>query len=144
MPLTCIYLCLLDYRLFEGRVLVLFIIPSHITYSISQHIFIVPSAWGGVSSVQLLSHVQLFCNPWTAACQAPLSTGFLRQENWSGCHFLFKRIFSTQGSIPCLLPAGGFFTTNSPGKTMDPIKTLICMWKWSRSVVSNSLRPHGL
>ena len=28
----------------EGRVLVLFIIPSHITYSISQHIFIVPSA----------------------------------------------------------------------------------------------------
>ena len=78
MPLTCIYLCLLDYRLFEGRVLVLFIIPSHITYSISQHIFIVPSAWGGVSSVQLLSHVQLFWphGLWQARlpCPSPTST----------------------------------------------------------------------
>ena len=29
------------------------------------------------------SHVQL-CNPWTVACQAPLSMGFFRQEYWSG------------------------------------------------------------
>ena len=78
MPLTCIYLCLLDYRFFEGRVLVLFIIPSHITYSISQHIFIVLSAWGGVRSVQLLSHIWLL-TPWTAACQASLTiTSFLK------------------------------------------------------------------
>ena len=27
----------------------------------------------GFSSVQLLSHVQLFVTPWTAACQASLS-----------------------------------------------------------------------
>ena len=27
---------------------------------------------------QLLSHVQLFAIPWTAACQAPLSMGFSR------------------------------------------------------------------
>ena len=27
----------------------------------------------GISSVQLLSHVQLFATPWTAACQASLS-----------------------------------------------------------------------
>ena len=26
--------------------------------------------------------------PWTVACQAPLSMGFLRQEYWSGLPFL--------------------------------------------------------
>ena len=31
-----------------------------------------------------LSHVRLFRTPWTAAYQAPLSTGFSRQEYWSG------------------------------------------------------------
>ena len=30
------------------------------------------------------SHVQLFAAPWTAAYQAPPSTGFSRQEYWSG------------------------------------------------------------
>ena len=29
------------------------------------------------------SHVQLCATPWTAAHQAPLSTGFFRQEYWS-------------------------------------------------------------
>ena len=33
------------------------------------------------------SHVQLFVTPWTIACQAPLSTGFSRQEYWSGLPF---------------------------------------------------------
>ena len=32
----------------------------------------------------LLSHVQLFVTPQTAAHQAPLSTGFSRQQYWSG------------------------------------------------------------
>ena len=31
-----------------------------------------------------LSHVRLSAIPWTAAHQAPLSTGFSRQEYWSG------------------------------------------------------------
>ena len=30
------------------------------------------------------SHVRLFATLWTVACQAPLSTGFSRQESWSG------------------------------------------------------------
>ena len=30
------------------------------------------------------SHVQLFVTPWTVACQAPLSMGISRPENWSG------------------------------------------------------------
>ena len=39
-----------------------------------------------------------FAAPWTAAHQAPLSTGFTRQEHWSVCcHFLLQGIFLTQG-----------------------------------------------
>ena len=34
--------------------------------------------------VKSLSHVQLLVTPWTAAYQAPPSTGFSRQEYWSG------------------------------------------------------------
>ena len=66
--------------------------------------------------LSLFSHVQLFVTVWTAACQAPLSVGFSRQEYWS--------------VLPCPPPedlpdpeiklislmspalAGGFFTTS--------------------------------
>ena len=41
--------------------------------------------------------------PWTGTHQAPLFTGFSRQECWSGCHFLLQGIFPTQGSNPSLL-----------------------------------------
>ena len=33
---------------------------------------------------QSLSRVRLFATPWIAACHTPLSTGFSRQEYWSG------------------------------------------------------------
>ena len=36
---------------------------------------------------KLLSLVQLFVIPWTAAYQAPLSMEFSRQEYWSGLPF---------------------------------------------------------
>ena len=42
----------------------------------------------------MLSHfscVQLFAALWTVACQAALSMGFSRQENWSGLPFLSPR-----------------------------------------------------
>ena len=35
----------------------------------------------------LLSHVQLFVNPWTVVYQAPPLMGFSRQEYWSGLPF---------------------------------------------------------
>ena len=34
-----------------------------------------------LSDVKLLSCVRLFVTPWTVACQAPPSMGFLRQEH---------------------------------------------------------------
>ena len=44
--------------------------------------------------MKLLSRVQLFVTPWTAAYQAPLSMEFSRQEYWSGLPF------STPGDLP--------------------------------------------
>ena len=37
--------------------------------------------------VKSLSHVRVFVIPWMVAYQAPLSTGFSRQEYWSGLPF---------------------------------------------------------
>ena len=37
---------------------------------------------------KLISRVQLFATPWTAAYQAPPPMGFSRQEYWSGVHHL--------------------------------------------------------
>ena len=41
--------------------------------------------------VKLLSHVQFFATPWTAAYQAPPSMGYSRQEYWSGVPLLSPR-----------------------------------------------------
>ena len=40
-----------------------------------------------VQGVKSLSHVRLFAIPWTVVYQASLSTGFSRQEYWSGLPF---------------------------------------------------------
>ena len=89
----------------------------------------------------------------------PCPWDFPGKNTGAGCHFLLQRIFLTQGSnLRLLFPAlaGGFFTTGatlecgdlipSPMKTeKDPSSK--CSMKSeseSHSVVSDSLRPHGL
>ena len=60
---------------------------------------------------QSLSCVQLFVTLWTVACQAPLSTGFFRQEYWSGLPLPPPEDLPNPGielASPAL--AGGFFT----------------------------------
>ena len=58
-----------------------------------------------------------FAIPWTVACQAPLLTGFPKEEYWSGV------LFHPPGDLPNpeiepTSPAlgGRFFTTEPPGK----------------------------
>ena len=69
---------------------------------------------------QSLSCVPLFATPWTEACQAFLSVGFPRKECWSGLPFPFPGDLPNPGikpmspEFPAL--AGGFFTTEPPGK----------------------------
>ena len=71
--------------------------------------------------VQWLSHLRLFANPWTVACQAPLFMGFSRQEYWSGLTFLPLGDLSN----PAIKPespgspalAGRFLPLVPPGKS---------------------------
>ena len=42
------------------------------------------NAWKWKVKVKLPSRGRLFATPWTAACQAPSSMEFSRQEYWSG------------------------------------------------------------
>ena len=67
-----------------------------------------------------LSGVQLFVTLWTVALQAPLSMEFSRQEYWSGLPFPPAGDLPDPGVEPRSLVspalAGGFFTTDPPGK----------------------------
>ena len=65
----------------------------------------------------VLSHVRLFATPWTVAHQAPLSMGFPRQEYRSGLPLLPPGNLLNLDFEP-MSPAlaGGFFTTEPPGK----------------------------
>ena len=82
-----------------------------------------------VAVAQSLSYVRLFVTPWTAACQASLSLGYSRQEYCSGLPFPLSGELPDPGiepksSVPAL--AGGFFTTEPPGKPiLDYLKYLI-------------------
>ena len=70
---------------------------------------------------QLLSRVRLFVILWTLACQAPLSMGFSRQDYWIRLPFPPTEDLPNPGIKPVspVSPAlaGGFFTTEPPGKS---------------------------
>ena len=72
------------------------------------------SAWQWNVKVKLLSRVGLFATPWTAAYQAPLSTGISRQEYWSGL------------PLPSL---GGFWSSSKSRKitSFSKFPQIICL-----------------
>ena len=83
---------------------------------------------------------QTLCDPMDWAYQAPLSMRFSRQENWSALPFpspgdLPDPGIRTASPVSPVL-ASGFFTTSATWKALSV--------QFSRSVVSNSLQPHGL
>ena len=64
------------------------------------------------------SRVRLFTALWTVACQAPLSTGFPKQEYWSGLPFPSPGDLPELGTEPTSVTspalANGFFTLALP------------------------------
>ena len=80
---------------------------------------------GGVGVPCTLSGVRLFVTPWTTD-QAPLSMGSSWQESWSGLPFPTPVDLPHPGMEPASLvspaSAGGFFTTEPPGKPKKPIR----------------------
>ena len=65
-----------------------------------------------------------FSTPWTIAYQAPLSMRFSRQEYWSQLPFPPPGCLPDPGIKPVSLEssasAGGYFTTEPPGKPIIP------------------------
>ena len=61
-----------------------------------------------------------FATPWTVARLAPLSVGFPRQEYSSGLPFPSPGELPNPGIEP-VSPglAGGFFTTEPPGRSLE-------------------------
>ena len=92
------------------------------------------------------SRVRLLATPWTIAHQAPLSTGFSRQEiTGVGYHALLWGIFLTQGSNPHLLSLlcwqGVFFTT-APPVCGGRVSSLIS-WRLSSLFKNRQIAVHG-
>ena len=65
--------------------------PSRVLWESSDESILWGHRWNSLIGVEtgkhcivcVLSHVQHFVTLWTVACQAPLSTGFPKQEYWS-------------------------------------------------------------
>ena len=90
------------------------------------------------TKVKSLSHVHLFATPWTAAYQAPLPTGFSRQEYWSGGAISFSRDLPDPGMelrSPALQadtlpsePPGKLSSYWRLPKTLQAIKSTQTIW----------------
>ena len=95
----------------------------------------------------LLSCVWLFATPWTVAHQAPPSMGFSRQEYWSGLPLPPPEDLPNPGIKPMspVSPAlaGGFFTTEPPGKTVYiyglhiPLRFKLSIWFMNMLLAEN-------
>ena len=81
---------------------------QHEQISWAEGAALTPTCW--VKVKVLVAHLcPALCNPWTAAHQVPLSTGFPGENTVVGCHFLLQRLFPTHGLNPGLLPCRQIF-----------------------------------
>ena len=92
----------------------------------------------------MLSCVQLFATPWTVACEVSLSRGFSHQEYWSELPFPILGDLPNPGikhtSLVSPELADRFLTTSASWEV--PVRILFSSVQFSRSVVSDFLRPH--
>ena len=80
LPEEEMYVCMCMYSSFMKMQSYIYILKNILwTSSYNINIYIL--------KVKLLSHVRLFATLWTVGHQAPPSTGFPRQEYWSGLPF---------------------------------------------------------
>ena len=83
---------------------------------------IVATLWMLCAMLSHSSRVQLYATLWTVVCQVSLSTGFSRQEYWSGLPCPSLGDLPNPGMEPASLMspalAGGFFTTSGTWETL--------------------------
>ena len=119
------------------------------------HLFYIPNIH--IECVPACLRASVVCHSatlWTVALQAPLSTGFSRQEYWSGLPCPPPGDLPDSGIEPAVLTscalAGRLFTTSATWKSITCIIMHICNMHiymavlFSRLVMSDSLRPHKL
>ena len=86
-----------------------------------------PNAWKWKVKVKLLSRVQLFVTPWTAAYQAPPSMGFSRQEYWEWGAIAFSILTDDCDTIP-LMEETGFWWFTVKSKTTKRLMLVKVPW----------------
>ena len=92
------------------------IFPLGMTFSVTKCPLLIRTwvilHWGFILLLLLfsLSHIQLFATPWTVVHQVPLSTGFPRQEYWSGLPFPLPGDLPDTGIEPMSLALAGAFS----------------------------------
>ena len=107
------------------------------------------SAWKWKGKVKSLSRVQLLATPWTAAYQAPPSMGFSRQEYWSGLP-LPSPVVGNLGMIIIIKVNSKlhtimyFFLSHLSFVNFCFSTVSQSVSQFSHSLMSDSLRPHGL
>ena len=89
------------------------------------------------------SHVQPIATLWTIACQAPLSMGFSRQEYWSGLPCPPPEDLPNPWMEPTSALQADSFLLSYQGSPKIDISS-VQLVQFSHSVLSHSLRPHGL
>ena len=81
-------------------------------------------SWTGLKRGLVAKSCLTLVTLWTIAHKAPLSMGFPRQEYWSRLPFPPPRDLPDPGmepvSLASLVLAGVFFTTEPPGKPLQP------------------------
>ena len=80
-----------------------------------------------MSEIKSLSHLWFFVTPCTIAYQAPLSTGFSRQEYWSGLPFPSSEDLPDPGIEPGS-PVGRHLTVWATGEVNYKKVTHINKW----------------
>ena len=120
-------------------------------YGVFIYAFPVPIMGVKWSKVRSLSRGQLFATLWTRAYQAPPSTGFSRQDYWSGLPFPSPGDLPDPGIPHCRQMLYLLSHQGSPswvGMCLIQNNWLLftgcCCCCQVASVVSNSSRPHGL
>ena len=110
------------HGIFQARVLEWVAIASYLRL-ICKFLFLIAwcsNSWFHACMVSHFSRVWLFVTLWTIAHQAPLSTGFSRQEYWSGFPYPPPGHFPDPGIKPLSLSspalAGESFATSATWK----------------------------
>ena len=74
--------------------------PERVSSSCSILFLLLPEIYRHGGGGLVTKSCPILATPWTAACQAPLSMGFSRQEHWSGLPFPSPGDILVPGIVP--------------------------------------------